>query len=610
MTGELYQLEIGVSSGEDSGQRIFLEAALDTCAGCNLIRANQIPLGVEVRPLQHPPVVSAAQGQPVKVLGVAVLVIDIPGVGTFVPTEFLVVEKLVVPCVLGTPWIDSNVSSIFPRKKAILVNLPGYREPVEVQLHSKNINSTATVRAAITRAIPAFSEAWLTVHTNRQGLSVVYPPRNKDRLVQVKNAVVEVPGKAQPFQVLVANFSEHPLLVRKGQVVGLADAAQSYPACVLSSKDADSDTDEWSEMIRKTVSHLSEDQKSQLLQILRPYSSMWDGRLGEIPTVKHHIPTRGPPIASQPYRAGPASREVIDAEIQRMLSLGIIEPAAGPWSAPIVLIPKPDGSVRFCVDYRKLNAVTENDSYALPRIDDCLDSLGSARYFSTLDANSGYWQINVSAEDMDKTAFTSHRGLYRFRRMPFGLKTAPATFQRAIDVILSTVRFQCALTYLDDIVIYSPTFEQHLVDLKMVLSLLRNAGVSLKISKCSFAALKVSYLGVRVGSEGVEVDMTKVAAVREARAPTTKTALRRFLGMTGFYRKFVNNYAKMASPLTRYLKDDVAESFEIDAAARRAHNSMKEAIVTSPVLALPQRTGMFVLETDASAAQLHYGVIS
>mgnify|MGYP003465558827 FL=1 len=160
-----------------------------------------------------------------------------------------------------------------------------------------------------------------------------------------------------------------------------------------------------------------------------------------------------------------------------MLDMDVIEPSSGPWSAPVVLIPKPDGFILFCIDYRKLNAVTTNDSYALPRVDDCLDSLGDARYFTTLDANCGYWQIDVNEADREKTAFTSHKGLFQFKRMPFGLMTAPATFQRAIDVVLSSVRFQCALTYLDDIVIYSPTFDQHLLDLARVLQLLRDAGV-------------------------------------------------------------------------------------------------------------------------------------
>ena len=284
--------------------------------------------------------------------------------------------------------------------------------------------------------------------------------------------------------------------------------------------------------------------------------------------------------------------------------MDVIEPSSGPWSAPVVLITKPDGSIRFCIDYRKLNAVTTNDSCALPRVDDCLDSLGDARYFTTLDANCGYWQIDVNEADREKTAFTSHKGLFQFKRMPFGLMTAPATFQRAIDVVLSSVRFQCALTYLDDIVIYSPTFDQHLLDLARVLQLLRDAGVSLKRAKCSFAALQVKYLGLKVGQKGVEVDEEKLVSVRQALPPTNKTGLRRFLGMTGFYRKFIPIYAKVAAPLTKYLKGDRDETFELDADALQAHADLKLAITSAPVLALPNKDGAFVLETDASAAQL------
>jgi hypothetical protein len=280
---------------------------------------------------------------------------------------------------------------------------------------------------------------------------------------------------------------------------------------------------------------------------------MWNGSLGKIDSVEHHIPTTGQPLASQPYRAGPQSRESIDAEIKRMLNMDVIESTNSPWDSPIVLVPKPDGSIRFCIDYRKLNAVTEKDSYALPRVDDCLHSLGEARYFTTLDANWGYWQINVADADRDKTTFTSHRGLYRFKRMPFGLVSAPATSQRAIDVILSSVRFQCALTYLDDIVIYSPTFMRHLQDISVVLRLLSRAGVSLKFSKCEFAARQVQYLGFKVGENGLEADQSKTEAIRKALPPKVKTSLRRFLGMTGFYRRFFKGYSTLAAPLNRYL---------------------------------------------------------
>jgi transposase InsO family protein len=530
--------------------------------------------------------------------------VQLPGCQHWLLTDFLVVDKLIVPAVLGTPWIDQQVISIFPKKKTILVHLGENMAPVEVPLKARTLFSTSVVRAAKSGAIPAFSETWISVRTNRHGLSVIQPKRNRDSLLQAKNALTEVPENGQPFRILVANFSEFPMSIRKGQVVGLAEAAHSFPTLAIESVLQKNEESDWTDRVKGGLNHLTEDEQTRVLDTLHPHSSMWDGRLGEIPTVEHHIITEGPPIASQPYRAGPASREIIDKEIKRMLDMKVIEPSSGPWSAPIVLIPKPDGSIRFCVDYRKLNEATVNDSYALPRIDDCLDSLGSARYFTTVDANSGYWQINVAKEDREKTAFTSHRGLFQFLRMAFGLKTAPATFQRAIDVILSTVRFQCALTYLDDIVIYSPTFEQHLVDLNTVLTLLREAGVSLKISKCVFAAEQVQYLGLKVGAAGVEVDRSKTAAVEEARAPRTRTALRRFLGMTGYYRKFIDQYAKKAAPLTKYLKEDTAEPFDLGVEALEAHQNLKTAIVTAPVLALPKSKGMFVLETDASASQL------
>jgi hypothetical protein len=186
--------------------------------------------------------------------------------------------------------------------------------------------------------------------------------------------------------------------------------------------------------------------------------------------------------------------------------------------------------------------VTTKDCLALPRIDDSIDSLGGSQYFSTLNANSGYWQIAVSPEDQDKTTFTTHRGLYRFKRLPFGLVSAPATFQRAIDVILSSVRFQCALTYLDDIIVYSNTFEQHLKDLHTVLSLLKAADVMLKLSKCKFAGAEVPYLGYLVGRVGLRVDDSRTAVLKEAKPPTCKTGIRRFLVMCGVYRRFIPQY--------------------------------------------------------------------
>ncbi len=177
-----------------------------------------------------------------------------------------------------------------------------------------------------------------------------------------------------------------------------------------------------------------------------------------------------------------------------MLDLGVIEPTSSDWSSPIVIVPKKDETTRFCVDYRKLNSVTVSNTYPLPRMDDCLDSLGNAKVFSTLDCKSGHWQIPLGAEDKGKTTFTTHVGTYQYPRMPFGLKNAPATFPRALDMILSGVRWTTCLIYLDDVIISSNTMEEHLQHTDAVIQLLRQAGVSLKLAKCHFFQSEVDYL--------------------------------------------------------------------------------------------------------------------
>jgi Reverse transcriptase (RNA-dependent DNA polymerase) len=190
---------------------------------------------------------------------------------------------------------------------------------------------------------------------------------------------------------------------------------------------------------------------------------MWDGRLGQVQTTAHRIQlTPGAkPSYSQPYRAGAKAREAESVEIHRMLRAGVIEPAASEWASPVVLVPKPDGSMRFCINYRRLNNVTVRDSYPLPRMDECIDSLGDARVFCKIDCNSGYW-IPVSPQDKEKTTFTSHEGLFQFLRMPLGLRNALATFQRFVDITLAGLTWKVCLVYLDDIILYSRSREDHL----------------------------------------------------------------------------------------------------------------------------------------------------
>lgn len=186
---------------------------------------------------------------------------------------------------------------------------------------------------------------------------------------------------------------------------------------------------------------------------------MWDGHLGSVSGACHsfRLKADSQPVQAVPYRAGPKMREHEKAEIDKMLKAKVIEPSTSEWASPIVFAPKKDGTLRFCIDYRKLNAMTIRDSYPIPWMDECIDSLRNAAVFSTLDANWGYWQVPIRPDHRPNTSFTSHFGLYQFLRMPFGLKNAPATFQRLMDRILGSVRWQFALVYLDDVIIFSRT---------------------------------------------------------------------------------------------------------------------------------------------------------
>ncbi|CAF3658765.1 unnamed protein product [Rotaria socialis] len=189
---------------------------------------------------------------------------------------------------------------------------------------------------------------------------------------------------------------------------------------------------------------------------------------------------------SPPFRYAPARKQIIEENLKDMLDQGIISPSASPWASPVILAPKKDGTLRFCVDYRKLNSVTIRDAYPIPRIDDTLDSLQEAKFVSTLDLRSGYWQVEMDKNSREKTAFVTHKGLFEFNVMPFGLTNAPATFQRLMDIVLAGLKWQCCLVYIDDVVIFSPTFEQHIVDLEKVFQALQSANLTLKASKCTY----------------------------------------------------------------------------------------------------------------------------
>ena len=233
-----------------------------------------------------------------------------------------------------------------------------------------------------------------------------------------------------------------------------------------------------------------------------------------------------------------------------MLNDGVCVPSASPWSSPVTLKKKKDGSIRFCIDYRALNALTRRDAYPLPRIDDSLAALGGKTFFSVLDLVSGYWQIPVAERDRSKTAFITADGLFEFKVMPFGLTNAPATFQRFMDRVLGGLKWQHLLVYMDDICVFGRDFGSHLQSLRLTFARLSEYNLKLKPSKCRLLQREFIYLGHVVSGDGVRVDKSKIAAILDMPAPQSTKQLRSFLGMCGYYRLFIKNYAARSAPLT------------------------------------------------------------
>ena len=278
--------------------------------------------------------------------------------------------------------------------------------------------------------------------------------------------------------------------------------------------------------------------------------SWGEGDIGHTTLLHHTIDTgNAQPIRQRARRLPYHQQKEVSELLNDMLSRGIIEPSQSPWASPIVLVKKRDGSVRFCVELRKLNNVSRKDAQPLPRIDDTLDSLGGACYFSTLDLSSGYWQVAVGPNDKEKTAFVTPFGLYQFRVMPFGLCNAPATFQRLMECVLKGLHWTTCLVYLDDIIVFSKTVDEHIVRLKSVFARLMEAGLKIKPFKCHFLKCTVRYLGHVISKNGVQTDQEKVKCVYDWPVPQTQREPQIFLGLASYYRRFVKFFAHIASPL-------------------------------------------------------------
>jgi RNase H-like domain found in reverse transcriptase/Reverse transcriptase (RNA-dependent DNA polymerase)/Integrase zinc binding domain/Integrase core domain/Chromo (CHRromatin Organisation MOdifier) domain/Retroviral aspartyl protease len=601
-----------------------ITTVLDTGAGPSLIREDVLPKDWEAMRLRGVPVprIVNASGRAVTSKGVVVLHVQVGDLRTRV--RFYVTSGLAVPCILGCNFIDRHVRAILPGERKFELKEGGCvaitENPIKGNKPTIGQTPSSKVRVATSRLLPPRSETPVRVQSASAGLRFL---QNRSTTLEstgvtMANGVAEMRPHV-PFWVRVLNLSDRPRFLKKDMVLGYAlphptmivnlideGVPSSEADPVPEKEDATAMGDEsWKDDV--ALDHLGVTERKRVLELLEGYQRMWDGHLGTFTATSHRIQLvpDAHPVHCQPYRAGPRARAAEHEEVQKMLKAGVVEPAVSEWASPVVLVPKPDGSLRFCVDYRRLNAITIRDTYPLPRMDECIDSLGEAVVFSTLDCNSGYWQIPLNEVDRDKTTFCSHAGTYRFLRMPFGLRNAPATFQRAIDIVLSGLKWKTCLVYLDDVIVYSTSKEAHYGHLREVLSTLAQSGLSLKLAKCHFFKDTVDYLGhvIRPGKLAVAEKNTK--NLRVAKLPTTQTELKSFLGLCNVYRRFVPRFAAVASPLTALLRKDVPFHLPLLSDEQvAAFNRLRDALLSPPILALPRANGSYYLDTDASDGQL------
>ena len=363
-----------------------------------------------------------------------------------------------------------------------------------------------------------------------------------------------------------------------------------------------------------TVGELSEGEKQILLKLLSAQHQVFaltDSELGETDLVEHDIKvTDNIPVVTQARRLPYALRAELERELDRLTSVGCIEPSDSPYASGLVLVRKKDGSLRVCVDYRGLNKKTIPDRYPIPRIDDLIDSIGQQRgkFFTSLDLTKGYHQVKMADQAKEKTAFVCHRGLFHYRRMPFGLTNAPATFQRLMSQLFEGDKWRFVHIYLDDILIVSANFQEHVTHVGEVLKHLNEAGLRLKPTKCSFAQEKIDYLGFTLSAEGVRPNDRKVSAIKDFPRPADAKAVRRFLGMVNFYRRHVRDMAKIARPLTALTRKNKQTgrfvTFDWTTQCEGAFQELKRLLTTAPILRHPDLSKPFFLWTDASEVGL------
>lgn len=432
-------------------------------------------------------------------------------------------------------------------------------------------------------------------------------------LLQQKTKVFIREGVAQSEQTVtleLINNNPFPVKIYSGTRIGVAETIKRIETKTYKYKIGELEIKEEHREIYKQIDEitlnedkaLSTEQEERLRQFLKKYVDIIAGdpkNPGTNLKVKHNINTGdNVPIKQRAHRLSQKEQEIEKKEVINMKQNNIIRDSKSPWTSPVVLVRKKDETTRFCIDYRKLNAITKKDVYPMPRVDDTLEKLAGMKLFTTLDLASGYWQVEVEEKDKEKTAFICSLGLFEFNVMPFGLCNAPATFQRMMDEVLSGLKDVVGRDYIDDLIIGSKGFEEHLEHLTKIFNRLREYKLKIKLNKCLFAKKKVLYLGHEISEIGISPNPEKIEAINKMKPPKDISGLRRFLGLTSYYRRFIKGYARIAQPLNTRLKKGKIYNWDQD--CQQAFDELKKKLISKPILEFSDFSKPFYIHTDAS----------
>ena len=537
------------------------------------------------------PFLEAANGNSLTSIGSIELTFRISGLD--MTQKFYVTDGLNRNMILGRNWMTKHNVRLYFDLGLMRINGKTYTELKE-DIHISSIvrttkkltvkpNTVTVCKGKVNNNFPIEQVAFVEVQNIDNDCLLDDPG------VYIKDSVCSI-KESRHIPIIIVNQSNRHYKIPRGHIVGRVTATDVTEICEIQN---DSNANE-----KIKVPKEFELSVRNIIKRNKDLFARKDSDLGHTSTVKMSIHTGDhDPIKNRPYRVPLNKRQIIDKAVKEMLDAKIIERSQSPWSFPLVVVKKKDGSDRMCVDFRTLNKIVRPVSFPLPLIDDILCLLGKAKYFTALDLKSGYWQVELDEKSKEKTAFACHKGLFQFNRMPFGLSNAPAVFQELMNIVLQGQE-EFSIAYLDDILIFSETAEKHLEHIQQVFNRLRKHDLKLKLKKCSFFQEQTEYLGFIIDKEGVKPDPKKVEAIRQLPAPTSVREIRGFIGMCSYYRRFIPNFSQIAEPLIdltrKYAK------FKWSETCQKAFDYLKESLTVVPLLTYPDINKPYVLYTDAS----------